>query len=100
MWADRIATGGRGTPGGGARAAGLRGLGVRGLTLLDPDRLEPHNLGEMDVVSAGDVGRPKALALAEALADTYRGATMPRRPTRQPKAVAESVLSLEGLAAL
>jgi hypothetical protein len=81
-------------------ATGLRRQGVRRLTLLDPDRLEPHNLGEMDGVGAADVGRPKVLALAEALADPYRGATAPPRPLRGPAAVAGSVLSLEGLASL
>jgi hypothetical protein len=69
-------------------AYGLSRIGIRRLTLIDPDRLEPHNLGEMDVVEAADVGRPKAEALASRLSGP--GLT----------AVADSVLSPSGQMAL
>ncbi len=39
-----------------------------GLVLIDPDRLEPHNLGEMAGRLDDALGRPKASALAEGLA--------------------------------
>src|SRR5262249_47284554 len=35
------------------------------LTLVDPDRIELHNLGEMATVTDADLGRPKAAAPAE-----------------------------------
>jgi hypothetical protein len=41
------------------------GWGIRRLSLIDPDRLEPHNLGEMVGVREGDLGRYKADVLAE-----------------------------------
>jgi hypothetical protein len=82
-------------------ATGLRRLGVRKLTLLDHDRLEPHNLGEMDAVGVADVGRPKAEALADALAEPCRGAAATAvRPGWGLTAVIGSVLSLGGLVAL
>lgn len=37
------------------------------LTLIDPDLLEPHNLGEMVAVGAADLGKPKAEAVADGL---------------------------------
>lgn len=48
-------------------AATLARLGLHHLTLIDPDRLEPHNLGEMDAATDADVGRPKAQAIADHL---------------------------------
>jgi hypothetical protein len=48
-------------------ATSLARLGVRELVLIDPDCVEPHNLGEMDGVTAADVGRPKVEALADEL---------------------------------
>lgn len=48
-------------------AVTLARLGVQQLVLIDPDRLETHNLGEMDAVTDADLGRPKAEALAEHL---------------------------------
>jgi hypothetical protein len=75
-------------------AIGLRRLGVRRLTLLDPDRLEPHNLGEMEAVGPADVGRLKAEALADALVSVLPAST------RELTAVPGSVLSLSGLVAL
>lgn len=76
-------------------AVGLRKLGVRRLALLDPDRLEPHNLGEMDAVGPEHVGRPKAEALAEALGGAARVAWL-----RMLTPVFESVLSMPALLAL
>lgn len=48
-------------------AADLARLGIRRLTLTDPDRIEPHNLGEMDLVTEADCGRTKAGSLAARL---------------------------------
>ncbi len=48
-------------------AVALARVGVRSLTLLDPDVIEPHNLGEMGGVVQGDVGAPKVEALARRL---------------------------------
>jgi hypothetical protein len=48
-------------------AATLARIGVRHLTLIDPDRLEPHNLDAMDAVTEGDIGRFKVEAVAAAL---------------------------------
>jgi hypothetical protein len=45
-------------------AVALARLGVRDLTLIDPDIVEAHHLGEMEAVSESDIGRPKALAVA------------------------------------
>lgn len=39
------------------------GLGVRRITAVDPDRLRRHNLGEADLMTEADIGRPKAAAL-------------------------------------
>src|SRR5262249_7458871 len=46
-------------------ATTLARLGCQHLTLIDPDRLEPHNLGEMDSVCRSDVGRYKVDAVVE-----------------------------------
>jgi hypothetical protein len=48
-------------------AEALARTGVRRLTLVDPDRLERHNLGEMALVSEADLGRSKVEAVGEAL---------------------------------
>jgi len=45
----------------------LTGLGVQRTVLIDPDRLEESNLGEMTGLTEKDVGRPKAEALARHL---------------------------------
>jgi hypothetical protein len=71
-------------------AVALHRLGVGRLTLIDPDVIEPHNLGEMDVVGRGHLGRPKPDALADALGALGLGGVV--RP------VGRSVLSLTGLA--
>jgi molybdopterin/thiamine biosynthesis adenylyltransferase len=57
-------------------AVNLARLGVRRLTLIDPDSVEPHNLGEMDAVTDADLGRPKV----EAIADHLRS-LVPQGPT-------------------
>ncbi len=72
-------------------ATSLIHAGVRHLTLIDPDLMEQHNLDAMDGVSEHDIGRPKAIALAKSLARPER---------RPPQAVACSVTSPKGLAAL
>jgi hypothetical protein len=52
---------------GAAIAAALARNGVRGLVLVDPDRVEGHNLGEADGWTEADVGAFKAEALARRL---------------------------------
>lgn len=42
--------------------------GVAHLTLIDPDVIENHNLGEMNLVDGADLGRLKVAAIAEHLA--------------------------------
>jgi len=52
----------------GATLAGaLARLGCRHLLLIDPDMVEPHNIGETPLLIPADVGRPKVHALAERL---------------------------------
>jgi molybdopterin/thiamine biosynthesis adenylyltransferase len=64
-----------------------------GVTLIDPDRLEMHNLGEMAGVGTTDLGRPKALAVARGLRR--------RVPAGSPvEAVAHSATRLPALHAL
>ena len=48
-------------------AASLARIGIRNLTLVDPDRLEAHNLGEMDLVRPQQIGDFKVYAAAEEL---------------------------------
>lgn len=48
-------------------ASTLARIGVSHLTLIDPDRVELHNLDAMDGTSYGDIGRPKVQAVAEHL---------------------------------
>ncbi len=78
---------------GSVAAAALARLGVRRLTLVDPDAVEEHNLGEMDVVTGADLGRPKAEALAAGLSPG-RGPGLP-----PVAAVVASVAHPAGLAA-
>lgn len=48
-------------------AGSLSRLGVKHLSLIDPDTLESHNVGEMDLVTLDQVGEKKADALASTL---------------------------------
>lgn len=48
-------------------AASLVRSGCRQVTLIDPDRIEPHNLDAMDLVLPADVGAFKATAVAQHL---------------------------------
>ena len=75
-------------------ASALARLGVRELTLIDPDAIEPHNLGEMEVINDADLGRPKAETLAWRLRDQ-----LSQWPARY-RAVTVPVQHSEGLAAL
>lgn len=52
---------------GSVMANALARLGVQSLIIIDPDLLEPHNLGEMEGVFSDDVGQPKVNALASHL---------------------------------
>ena len=51
----------------------VNGLGVERLVLLDPDRLEEHNVGEMVGVGVEQVGQFKAEALAAGLTERREG---------------------------
>jgi molybdopterin/thiamine biosynthesis adenylyltransferase len=75
-------------------AEALAAVGVGGLALIDPDRLEEHNLGEMAGVGPADLGRPKAAALAQAVR------RLPAATGTAVTAVAASVLTLPALAAI
>jgi hypothetical protein len=66
-------------------------LGLSGLVLIDPDAVEPHNLGEMPWVSAAAVGLPKVTAVASGLRGPA-GAS-----AREVTAVADSITHLRGL---
>jgi hypothetical protein len=66
--------------------------GVAGLTLIDPDVIEPHNLGEMVGDLDGSLGGAKAAAIAERLRRFGLGTEV--------KAVTASVQSLDALFAL
>ena len=57
-------------------AASLAGMGIRSLTLVDPDRVERHNLGESVGLQEGDVGQPKTTALKARLAVEYPWASV------------------------
>jgi hypothetical protein len=73
-------------------AAGLAQLGVAHLALIDPDELEAHNHGEMEIVFDSDTGRPKAAAVAERLRQRFSrsaGTIIPViQPITHPDAVA------------
>ena len=75
-------------------AGALRRIGVSSLTLVDPDRLEPHNLGEMDGVGPGDLNLRKVHAVNRFLEheDLLTGGPAVM--------VADSVLALSALAAV
>ena len=56
-------------------AGNLARLGTLRITLTDPDPLDEHSLGEMDLVTAELMGLPKSVAVARALIGiTRRGA--------------------------
>lgn len=73
-------------------ATSLTRWGVRQMTLVDPDRLELHNVDSMDGVTDRDVGRLKVSSVRDYLVSigAQNGATF---------AVAESITSLQAFAA-
>jgi len=75
-------------------ADGLARLGASAITLIDPDRLEPHNLGEMALVGHDDVGKAKA----EAVAARLRQAAL--RADAQVTPLARSIFTLCALHAV
>ena len=80
-------------------ATALARLGVRRLTLVDPDRLELHNLGEMDVVRAAQRGDFKVYAVAEELERLQEGIGAQAAPRLKVEPIAEPVSSLRALEA-
>jgi hypothetical protein len=58
-------------------ASALARSGVRRLTLVDADDVEPHCLGEVDLVTPADVGRAKVHALADRLVFPAGGEVRP-----------------------
>jgi hypothetical protein len=75
-------------------AQALARFGVCCLVIIDPDKLEVHNLGEMECVSAADVGRNKTAAVAGWLRSpsSSRGLSVVALP--------ESIFSLSSLVAV
>jgi hypothetical protein len=65
---------------GSAAAEILARLGISRLSLIDGDTIEPHNLGEMSVVAADDLGRPKVQAVAVGLERMMAGTGMVATP--------------------
>jgi molybdopterin/thiamine biosynthesis adenylyltransferase len=72
----------------------LASVGIGGLALIDPDRLEEHNLGEMAGVGPTDLGRLKAATVAQAVR------RLPAAAGTAVTAVVASVLTLPALAAV
>jgi hypothetical protein len=64
------------------------------ITLIDADKVEPHNVGEMEAVTLADVGRAKVEAIADFLRAHAPRASQPLIP------IADSVLALSALAAV
>jgi Dinucleotide-utilizing enzymes involved in molybdopterin and thiamine biosynthesis family 2 len=70
-------------------AEALAAAGARSLVLVDPDRLEPGNLGEMVALPEEAIGRPKGEVLAEALRARF--------PWVEPEPVTTSVAARPAL---
>lgn len=75
-------------------ATALNRLGIQELTVIDPDRLEFHNIGEMDDVGVDDVGQFKAMAVARHLGEE------PMLGITKVKSLAESITTSRSLAAV
>lgn len=76
---------------GSAVARYLAMMGVQHLGLCDPDHIERHNL-DMDGVGEGDLGRPKAEAVAESLSREH--------PLLSATPLVSSAISAEGIRAM
>lgn len=77
-------------------AHSLSRMGLRELTLVDPDRVETYNVGEMDGVYLDQVGWPKVAAVARVFQTAAAGLADSLERYRI-EAVGESILSLAGL---
>jgi hypothetical protein len=62
----------------------LASVGVARLILVDADRLELHNLGEMTGVELEDIGQPKAAAVARGIRRGAVGRGADLRPVIEP----------------
>jgi len=81
-------------------ATALARIGVRRLTLVDPDRLETHNMGEMDLVRAVQRGDFKVYAVAEELERLQENIAGESASRLRVTPIAESVSSLRALEAV
>jgi hypothetical protein len=68
-------------------ATSLARMGIRRLTLIDPDRLELHNLDAMEGATEKDLGRFKVLSVQEAMTALNNGA-------RLVTALSDSIMTL------
>ena len=73
-------------------AAALARLGCRRVTLIDPDRVEQHNVDAMDLVTTSDLGRFKAEVVAQRMREL--------NPHLEVRPLTHSVFSHEAHAAL
>lgn len=71
----------------------LTGAGMGRITLLDPDRVEVTNLHRQPLYAMSDIGRPKALAAAEALARLDPGLRIAARPVALDAAMAPALVA-------
>lgn len=83
-----VGAGGLGCP----AALYLAGAGVGSLTLIDPDRVEVHNLHRQIAFRQGDLGRPKAESLSEQLGELNREVDCPVREESADEAVLDRLL--------
>ncbi|MBI3962993.1 MAG: ThiF family adenylyltransferase [Deinococcus sp.] len=69
---------------GSSLALALARMGVTQLTLIDPDRVESHNLGETPALTGADIGQLKVEAVAVSLAS---GAAVPPEVVTVPESI-------------
>ena len=75
----------------------LAGAGVGHLRIIDPDEVEQSNLHRQTLYRMSDIGRPKALAAADALAGLNPGCQISALVARLDPALARAELALADL---